>query len=143
MSKFITRDSGEREIYATGMIRDVEGSKPRYDLVYKPLLKRWAELMTRGALKYGPRNWEKAATQQELDRFKESANRHFEQWMADERDEDHAAATLFNIGGALYVENKVYGVCKCKDERGCKNVGTGMWVCSVCDTVIDLGMDNE
>ena len=47
--------------------------------------------------KYGNRNWEKANSQEEIDRFKTSAFRHFMQWFNGEEDEDHAAAVLFNV----------------------------------------------
>lgn len=50
------------------------------------------------------RNWEKASTQDEIDRFKESAFRHFMQWFFGENDEDHAAAVFFNITGAEYTK---------------------------------------
>ena len=52
-TKFITKDSGERVRYVTGMIRDSQKGKPRYDLVYEPLLTEWAHLMARGIEKYG------------------------------------------------------------------------------------------
>lgn len=111
MSQFITKDSGERVEFETGMKRDVSENKARYDLVYFPLLKRWAELMGRGQAKYGARNWQKAATQPELDRFKESAFRHFMQWYVGENpEEDHGAAVLFNISGAEYVKTKTPGL---------------------------------
>ena len=91
--QFIVKDSGQRQEFATGMRRDVQHDKPRYDLVYRgPLLERWAWLLKRGADKYGPDNWTKAATQEELDRFIASAARHFAQWMAGDTGEDHAAA---------------------------------------------------
>lgn len=106
--EYVTKDSGERQQFSTGMVRDTSTNKPRYDLVYLPLLKRWAELMGRGAVKYGDRNWEKAATQQELDRFKESAFRHFMQWIMEEnQEEDHAAAILFNVAGVEYVKGRL------------------------------------
>ena len=55
-------------------------------------------LMARGERKYGERNWEKANSEEELLRFKASANRHFEQWLNGyDTEEDHAAAILFNI----------------------------------------------
>lgn len=105
--EYITKDSGERKQFSTGMVRDTSTDKPRYDLIYLPLLKRWAELMGRGAIKYGDRNWEKASTQEELNRFKESAFRHFMQWIMEEnQEEDHAAAVLFNIAGAEFVKTK-------------------------------------
>jgi hypothetical protein len=53
------------------------------------------------------RNWEKAKGQAELDRFRESARRHFSQWYYGELDEDHAAATFFNITGFEMVKSKI------------------------------------
>lgn len=111
---YVTKDSGERQQFDTGMQRDTSSGKPRFDLI-RPLaipyneqmLTRWAGLMERGARKYDPRNWEKASTQAELDRYKDSAARHFEQWLAGETDEDHAAAVLFNIQGAEYVRYRL------------------------------------
>lgn len=104
---WMTKDSGERHQFSTGMVRDTSKDKPRYDLVWKPGLKRVAELMGRGAVKYTANNWMKASTQEELDRFKESANRHFEQWFAGETDEDHMAAVIFNLFGAEYVKGNL------------------------------------
>ena len=65
MADFITKDSGKRQQYKSGMQRDLQDGKPRYDLVIplgtkEPMLKRWAELLQRGMDKYGYRNWEKA-----------------------------------------------------------------------------------
>lgn len=107
--KFITKDTGKRVTFKSGMNRDIQEDKPRYDLIYLPMLKRWAELMDRGAKKYGERNWEKAEGREELERFKASAFRHFIQWMNNEQDEDHASAVFFNISGAEYVSNKLNG----------------------------------
>ncbi|MBP7118571.1 hypothetical protein KBA63_00645 [Candidatus Woesebacteria bacterium] len=104
--KFKTKDSGKRQTFDTGMNRDVQEGKARYDLVYSPMLKRWAELMARGAEKYGERNWEKAETEEEFNRFKSSAFRHFMQYMDGETDEDHAAAVMFNISGMEHVKSK-------------------------------------
>jgi len=100
--KFITKDSGQRQDYKSGMRRDLQDGKPRYDLIIpvgvkSHMLKRWAELLERGIAKYGYRNWEKANSEEELIRFKQSAFRHFIQWFEGETDEDHAAAVLFNI----------------------------------------------
>lgn len=111
MDNFTTKDSGERVEFSTGMQRDTSKSKARFDLITpknipyeKQMLTRWAELMARGAEKYNARNWEKASTQEEIDRFKESAFRHFMQWFFGENDEDHAAAVFFNITGAEFVK---------------------------------------
>jgi hypothetical protein len=102
-----TKDSGERQEYSTGMMRDTSTNKARYDLLDLPMLARWADLMARGAEKYGAHNWKKAKTQEELDRFRESAIRHFFQWFSGDTDEDHGAAVYFNIAGAEMVKAKL------------------------------------
>ena len=108
--EFVTKDSGERQSFSTGMVRDVQKGKARFDLVYKPLLWRWAELMARGAEKYGERNWEKASTEEEMNRFKASAERHLQQYLRGDSDEDHAAAVIFNLAGVEYVREHLNSV---------------------------------
>lgn len=105
--EFVTKDSGKREEFPTGMVRDTQDDKPRYDLLDLPMLRRWAELMGRGAKKYGPNNWRKAATEEELNRFKASLLRHVFQYLEGDRTEDHAAAIFFNISGAEMVAYKL------------------------------------
>jgi len=101
---FTVKDSGAREQYASGMVRDTASDKTFWSLVYDgPMLKRWAVHLTKGAIKYAKRNWMKAAGDAELERAIDSAARHFAQWMAGERDEDHAAAVFFNINLAEYI----------------------------------------
>jgi hypothetical protein len=112
MKKFITKDSGARQEFESGMRRDLQDGKPRYDLLIpigwkENMLKRWAELMERGMMKYGYRNWEKANSEEEYIRFKSSAFRHFIQWFSGEDDEDHAAAIFFNVNAAEYLKNKL------------------------------------
>jgi dATP/dGTP diphosphohydrolase len=104
---FITKDSGKREEFASGMQRDTQDDKPRYDLLDLPMLKRWAELMARGAKKYGEHNWKKAAGEPELNRFKASAFRHLIQWLEGDTTEDHGAAVFFNIAGAEMVKARL------------------------------------
>jgi hypothetical protein len=105
--KFTTKDSGKRQEYESGMRRDVQEGKPRYDLIDRAYLKRWAELMERGASKYGEDNWRLANSQKEVDRFKASAFRHFISWMNGEQDEDHSVAIAFNVAAAEYVKEKL------------------------------------
>ncbi len=105
--RFITNDSGERVAFESGMQRDTQTGKPRYDLLDGAFLKRQAELLARGADKYGENNWKKANSQEELQRFKASAFRHLMQWLSGETDEDHAAAVAFNLAAAEYVQTKL------------------------------------
>lgn len=112
--KYDTKDSGAREEYDSGMVRDSNEGKPRFDLMvpkgvpYEELyLTRVARLYERGARKYEPRNWEKADSEKELDRAFESAFRHFMQWYAGETDEDHAASCFFNIQEVEFIKYKM------------------------------------
>lgn len=103
---FITKDSGARQEFDSGMQRDTQEGKARWDLLFplnvpyeEQFLTRIADLLARGAKKYDPRNWEKASNEEELERFQASALRHMMQWMAGDREEDHASAVVFNLLG--------------------------------------------
>jgi hypothetical protein len=114
MTNFITKDNWVRKEFDTGMVRDTNEGKARFDLLIPndvpyqyQLLTRFANLLARWAEKYTERNWEKAETREEYNRFKESAFRHFMQRYCWELDEDHAAAVLFNIMWADTVSYKI------------------------------------
>jgi HNH endonuclease/NUMOD4 motif-containing protein/dATP/dGTP diphosphohydrolase len=109
-----TKDSGKRVDFESGMRRDTQDGKPRWDLLFVPgmpyedqPLNRVAALMQRGAEKYGDNNWTLADSEEELIRFKASAARHFAQWFSGETDEDHAAAVWFNVAAAEYLKWKL------------------------------------
>ena len=112
---YVTKDSGQRAEFASGMVRDLEEGKARFDLLMPEgvpydaqLLTRFAALLGRGAAKYTARNWEQASGAEELDRFRSSAFRHFVQWFTgDSPEEDHAAAVMFNLLGAETVRYKM------------------------------------
>jgi hypothetical protein len=114
MPQYVTKDSGARAEYASGMVRDTQDGKARFGLLraegvpFKDqFMTRVADLMTRGIEKYGTRNWEKADSKEEVDRFRESAERHLNQYLAGDTDEDHAAAVVFNLLAAETTEFKV------------------------------------
>lgn len=111
MTDFTVKDSGARVEFDSGMRRDTEDGKADFTLVRKgPMFRRWAEHMTKGAEKYGRHNWTLANGREEYERFQRSAARHFEQWLAGERDEDHAAAVMFNLNAAEYVREQLASV---------------------------------
>ena len=114
MSDFVVKDSGKREEFPSGMRRDTEDGKPDYTLIFDgPMIDRYAEHMTRGAAKYGRRNWQHANSEEEMERFRRSAFRHFRKWLAGERDEDHAAAVIFNLNAYEYVRGRLATACRC------------------------------
>ena len=105
---FEIKDSGERQKFEGGMVRDTQTGKTLYSLVFDgPMFKRWAAHLTKGAIKYAARNWMLASGNAEADRFKESALRHFIQLFDGEEDEDHAAGVFFNINGYEYVKQRM------------------------------------
>lgn len=96
--------------FAGGGMREPQTGRPRFDLLVTlgvPLahqfLTRLARHMTKSLEKYPERNWELFRDQESLERAEASAFRHFMAWMAGERDEDHAAALVFNIQAAEHV----------------------------------------
>jgi len=162
VDKFITKDSGERKEFDSGMVRDITTGKIRPDLLVNPnkelldskwhflarckiqnenskilnelledfvrwydyldygdsvmeslsyiepkFLSRLSALMGRGAEKYGDNNWRLANGEEEMVRFKQSALRHFTQYIDGDTDEDHACAVAFNIMG--YEDTKAKG----------------------------------
>lgn len=110
---FDIKDSGQRQEFQSGMVRDVTVGKVNFwRVLVGPMFRRWAEHLTKGAAKYpdirpGVSNWTLAAGEEELARFKDSAFRHFVQWYEGNTDEDHGSAVFFNINGAEYVKEKL------------------------------------
>ena len=108
MADFEVKDSGAREEFDSGMCRDTEEGKADYTLIYDgPLMDRYAEHLTKGAEKYGRRNWQNANSSEEMERFRRSAARHFRQWMQGLQDEDHAAGVMFNMNAYEYVKDRL------------------------------------
>jgi len=102
----MTHVRGEAVALPSGMRREPEDGKINYLLLRDgPMLKRWAQLLTSAIPVRGRRNWMLANSEDDLGRFRRSACRHFEQWLAGETDEDHAAAVIFNVNGAEYVRD--------------------------------------
>ena len=87
-------DSGAREEFPTGSVRDTQKNKGRYDLLPFYALSRVAVHFENGATKYGDDNWKKG---QNLRRYISSAIRHISKYMLGSRDEDHMAAAAWNI----------------------------------------------
>lgn len=109
MTTYETKDSGTHTQYESGMRRDSQDGKPRFDLIRtrlqpyeEQMITRYARLLARGAEKYDDRNWEEGFGEEELERAKGSLLRHTEQLIAGETDEDHAAAVWFNSQAIEY-----------------------------------------
>ena len=88
------QDSGKRQAFDTGSVRDTNEGKPRYDLITPIGLYRLAMHYANGAVKYGDRNWEKG---QPISRYYESAERHIKKAFVGLEDEDHLSAAVWNL----------------------------------------------
>ena len=95
------KDSGKREDFKSGAVRDSREGKGRYDLITPFGLKRLAIVMEKGAKKYEARNWEKGM---EFSRLLDSAQRHLEQFKMGLKDEDHLAQAAFNIFAIMHFQ---------------------------------------
>ena len=98
------KDSGKRENFNTGSRRDTRKGKGRYDLISPIVMKRDAQHLENGAVKYGDRNWEKG---QPLASYLDSAIRHLADFHEGLRDEDHLAAAAWNIFSIIHTEEMI------------------------------------
>ena len=107
--EFVVKGGEEKVTLAGGMVRSSSAGKTDYSLALDGvMLGRLAEHLTKATRppnNYPKRNWLLAGTGSEedrgrtLERYRESAVRHFLQWWRGDEDEDHAAAVFFNING--------------------------------------------
>src|SRR5690242_17631944 len=104
MSYTEVKDSGKRQEFQTGSVRDTRDGKGRYDLICPIALKRLAVHLENGARKYGERNWEKG---QPVSRYLDSAIRHLYRFLDGYRDEDHLSAAVWNVMAAIHTEQEI------------------------------------
>lgn len=97
-------DSGKRETFATGMVRDAMEGKPRPELVTPYGLERLAMHYARGAQKYEDRNWEKGS---KFSRTTASLERHVIDWKKGKTNEDHLAAIAWNAFALMHYQEMV------------------------------------
>ena len=100
------KDSGQREEFPSGMVRDIRTGKGRYDLISPYALRRMARVMEKGCSKYGERNWEQGAP---ADRFLDSCLRHLGQWQMGLHDEDHLGQAFWNLHCIVHFDEIEYG----------------------------------
>ena len=87
------KDSGTRQEFTTGAVRDAQAGKGRYDLLPTRAMRELAMHFEAGANKYEARNWEKGIP---LSRYVDSATRHGFAALEGQTDENHAAAAAWN-----------------------------------------------
>lgn len=88
------QDSGQRQEFATGAVRDIQEGKGRYDLLPAAAIFAVARVFEEGANKYKARNFEAGMP---LSRFIDSALRHTFKHLEGWRDEPHMAQAAWNL----------------------------------------------
>lgn len=88
------KDSGQRENFNTGSVRDCREGKGRFDLLPLFAEEELSKHFEAGALKYGDNNWLKG---QQLSRYLDSARRHLNKAARGQTDENHFVAAAWNI----------------------------------------------
>ena len=90
----IIKDSGAREKFETGSVRDTREGKGRFDLLPLFAEEELAKHFENGAKKYGDNNWMRG---QNLSRYLDSARRHLNKAARGQRDEPHFIAAAWNL----------------------------------------------
>ena len=101
---FQIKDSGSRQQFASGAVRDCQSGKGRFDLLPPVAILRLAQHFENGSKKYSERNWEQGIP---LSRYLDSAMRHLNKLLAGLKDEDHAAAAMWNIACYIHTEEMI------------------------------------
>ena len=101
--------------FSTGAQRDTECNKLKMSLLPHDEVNRVLKRYLDGAEKYGENNWKKGMP---LSVYYDSAQRHLFKWWGGETDEDHAAAAIWNILGAMWTENNL----KLMEDRPNKSI---------------------
>jgi hypothetical protein len=93
------QDSGQRQSFGTGAVRDSQEGKGLPHLLPTHALYRLAKHFENGARKYGKDNWRKGIP---LSRYLDSAFRHWCAVCDKLKDEDHPVSVLWNM--ACFIE---------------------------------------
>lgn len=97
-------DSGKRQQFASGAVRDTAENKPRPDLISPHAHLREGAWLGIGAQKYAERNWEAGIP---ISRCIASLCRHLAAYQLGLTDEDHMAAIRTNAGFILHYEEEI------------------------------------
>lgn len=97
--EFVVKDSGARTQFTTGAVRDAQDGKGFFHCIPFIAIEALAKLYEAGAKKYAKDNWKKGIP---LSRFIDAIFRHAFKLSEGWRDEDHAAAVMWNAAGFIW-----------------------------------------
>lgn len=116
-------DSGTRQQFEGGGVRDTAEGKPRFDLLWPKdvpyeaqFLTQMAQVLQQGAEKYAPRNWELFYTEEAKEHAQGSLGRHYANYMAGSTDEPHLILMACNLLMLATLEWKIANGWKPSEE---------------------------
>ncbi len=98
------KDSGKRQEFESGAVRDTADGKPRPDLQSPYAQERIGHWLRLGAEKYAERNWEQGMS---FSRCIASLERHLVAFKMGKYDEDHLAAIAVNAQFLMHYEEMI------------------------------------
>ena len=101
---FELKDSGERQEFSTGAVRDSASDKPALVLISPWFLWDLGFWLKRGATKYAPRNWEQGMP---FSRVLGSLEDHVQQYKMRDAAEDHLSAIACNAMFLKHYEHMI------------------------------------
>lgn len=93
------KDSGSREEFKSGSVRDKQSGKGALELVPDWVIWLVSRVYEEGAKKYAARNWELG---QPLSQYVRSAGNHLAKLKVGMRDEPHASQVIWNMIGYIF-----------------------------------------
>lgn len=143
--EFKIKDSGNRESFISGAVRDTTEGKGRYDLLPTRAIRRLAVHYENGAKKYGDDNWLKGMP---MRRMAESAMRHVFKAVEGQTDEDHFIAAAWNLLGIVEYQERIKEGLLPKDLDNLPKIGGALLLgregyCQECREKIKNGKDGE
>ena len=98
------KDSGKRQEFSSGAVRDIQEGKGRYDLLPTRAIRRLARHYELGSVKYGDDNYLRGMP---IKRFVDSALRHLFKAMEGQVDEDHFVAAIWNLMAIVEYQERI------------------------------------
>lgn len=93
------KDTGAREEFGTGSVRDKQRGKGAFQLVPDWVIWLVSRIYEEGAIKYASRNWEMG---QPLSQYIKSAQNHLAKLKVGMRDEPHASQAVWNLMAYIF-----------------------------------------
>ena len=131
MIEYQVKDSGEREQFNTGAVRDTREGKGRFDLIPSEPMFRLARHYELGAAKYTDHNWKKGI---KSSRCLDSLLRHAFAYSRGDREEDHLSAVVFNAFAIMWNEDCLPEI---HDLHSPKKDDNADPRCHYCDCILD------